>query len=332
MSRIANHCGTDRGVALYNTLKNSSLYESDKISTKLSLTQDGKTFTYDVPCGKSGIFIEEDTENHNVKIYIPRNPSKQAIAFRTTLPHHLLEWMIHRGPAEETAAAPAKLDPLALGALMSILTLDRLNGNDMSELLDEQGIANVSFADDFDYSVIPEMVESDDISGPRIGTPSLSSPSTTRDVWLDSGGEDNSYSYRTPSSSAPPTSSPSGRHRAYRFGSYSPSKPRAPRGFADDVPLIEEREGDERYLKLLNQVIANGSRMQIPEKGSFSTASLLLALIGGDENLCNFQHKRLGKFDYNSKIGAAGELLVSPPRFLSSFNSFLLPISMFHVN
>lgn len=150
--RIAYHYNSPRlnegADILYETLKNTEVYETDGIAATLYLNQDGRERSYEK--GQSDLHLEE--EGRQLNIFVPRDKRSQESCYARKLPLGLFRWLMT--PPDGSRVA---LSEKGLRVTASVLNSSRFV---LSDILEDDGIAAGELEDDYE-----EVEESQDVEG-----------------------------------------------------------------------------------------------------------------------------------------------------------------------
>ena len=135
--RIAIAFGSPRAlydeVDFYNLLRNSETLETDKISTRLQLHQNGELLVVEEEHAMS-LDIHETSEK--LRVFVPRSKRDREACFHSKLPQRFFEWMMTEPKSqirESTSIEGVKI-------VQSILTAYPYG---LSAILEENGIADI---------------------------------------------------------------------------------------------------------------------------------------------------------------------------------------------
>lgn len=333
--RIAVHYDSPRTLqsdqSLYHLLRNASVYETDGISSQLVLSQDCRELTIEV--ARSELHIQED--DSRLEIYVPRDMRSQDFCYRSKLPPQLLDWMM----TYNTTLIGEKVEPAAVLVATNVINA---NQSTIDLILEAAGIIEVDVPDDGDSG---EDAEAPAVNRLRSVTPqSLDGQASPPSISPESGSDGETSTQQTPSYSLVVDSSPQGNRLAVdqevthvnsqsRFASsrlprqltytLAASQPHAmpilgPSYSAPnlDVNGIEVDEG-ANYRGLLTRIITAARRSVFPTCGPLNMSALLNALPDTDisnRNSVDDSHRlhSASQIERDKKIGAAGELFVSP--------------------
>ncbi|KAI0112046.1 hypothetical protein GGR51DRAFT_53809 [Nemania sp. FL0031] len=78
-------------ILLYRTLCQAKVYETDKISSELHLSQDNKVFKYTKDISELHI---RGVGYGDLEVYVPRDPARQELCYFAVLPPRLLDWLM----------------------------------------------------------------------------------------------------------------------------------------------------------------------------------------------------------------------------------------------
>ena len=279
-------------------LRNCETWETDGISSQLTLTMDGQSV--DVELEQGDVYIDEKPDAA-LNIYIPHDESKQDESIQSTLlPNTLIQWIMSK-PGAETAPS---IDPRAIGIATGLLNAKHAS---LARILDKAGIIgvdipNVDVQDDEVFGVASAPAGSH--TPPR--SPSDSSGSL---VEVFTPGERDAGGARFGGET--PLTDP------FSVVTPGPGPPRAlvPTGYfarAQPSPKPPRESGESRllYRQLLDHVIRAGRSARFPSQGAFDMSPLHAALLGRPEATALAQSFSAARFS-TFEIGAAGELFVS---------------------
>lgn len=286
--------------SFYEVLRNAEICETDGISSDLVISQDGTA--HEVEGKKTTLHIDEDQSG--LKIYLPRNKDDQEYMFTKSLSQRLFEWMM-RHPvtqiSEDTSENGVK-------AVRDILLAPRSR---IPTALDDNGIATVSVPN------LDEDVESESPTTPGRASEEGLEFSTTSDQ-VDS---DQEILESPPSSVLSPPLDLLRAADSSRDSPFTPSRYlqtlRDP--FASPTPSptptlttpAHIAISDRQYVALLDAVIMAAKRSNFPSHGAFSVSQLQAGLPSVDPGT-HLGLRSRSKAERDCKIGAAGELYVSP--------------------
>ncbi|KAF5251673.1 hypothetical protein FANTH_3283 [Fusarium anthophilum] len=286
---------------LYNQLRAMKVLEVEGISSVLRLSQNGRQ--YEARLSTASEHIDEPAGS--LTIYVPRNRGEQEICFGSVLPRKFAAWLM-RNPHTNI---DGNVEVDIINALTSIFASDRAV---LDEILDDQGMIQLQFEDPGkhlnEYETGDEQAEdnyaSDSTPEPGyevsdlVPTPTHSSmnsiiPSPVRDSEIEDG------TLETEEEVVEIQSSTSQQVR---------------RG--DGTSQATE---DQRYLTILERVIAAARLANFPSGGAFDLNGLRDALLDSGEQSTYLSYNGLdvlsrfqstSQLERDKKIGAAGELYV----------------------
>ncbi|OIW34078.1 hypothetical protein CONLIGDRAFT_667268 [Coniochaeta ligniaria NRRL 30616] len=299
--RIATHLGSPRlsgdGEEFYNLLRTCETWETNGITSQLSLTMDGQAITIELDQGD--VFIDNEPDGP-LKVYIPHDEERQDVCIQENLPKMLVEWIMTK-PGAET---PELIDRAAIGFVVGLLNAKLKS---VPRILDGWGIIDVDIqhTDNGDEEV-RGVASAPEAPHTPARSPSVSSVALN-DVF-------------TPHPSANPDDLRWGQETPLTdpFSGLSPSpaplRAPAPGGYFSRTQLSPEPQRESAasaavYRKLLDHVIQAGRRIRFPSHGGFDLSSLRDALPGSLSSTAlpqSFSSSRFTTFE----IGAAGELFV----------------------
>ncbi|KXH68846.1 hypothetical protein CSAL01_00114 [Colletotrichum salicis] len=281
--------------SFYDILRSAQIFETDGISSDLSIFQDG--VSHAVQGQRTTIHIDE--ENSSLKIYLPRGRDDQDYMFSNILPQKLLQWMM-RHPVTHISqdATSGSLDAIKNILLAPVFLLTRA--------LQDSGIAQL------------DVVNRDEVMAPS--APAVSANHSENNTGpVDDGSDPSGSSGSQPleftdsgdltDSEVSATTMSSSQRRS------NASPPRlvqrvlpmpSPGGIQDDTT------SNTRYVSLLDNVISAGRRRRVnglPVCGTFNMSQLQdnLPASRGDTD---FGLRSAPQIERDCKIGAAGELFV----------------------
>ncbi|KAK0705518.1 hypothetical protein B0H67DRAFT_558107 [Lasiosphaeris hirsuta] len=228
--RLAAHYRSPRfeadGQALYDLLRASETWETDGISSKLSIFIGGATFTVELE--QSDVFIDEASVP--IKIYIPHDDGAQDVCIQKSLPDKLVEWMMKDTSNGE---APRTVDADAVGIVTGLLNARVAS---IGKILDKNGIADIADIRNLDPHDI-------------VGGPSAPAPATPPELAnrVQAGQE-------TPVTDYLALASPSSfqaRGVSFRNASFSQGH-------------VDTQTRNAEYCKLLNHIIDTAGGIRFP--------------------------------------------------------------------
>ncbi|KAK3985427.1 hypothetical protein QBC44DRAFT_384907 [Cladorrhinum sp. PSN332] len=304
--RIAKHLRSPRfsgnGQALYDQLRTSETWETDDISSKLTVIMDGKQ--HSVALKKSEVYISNDT-SHPLKIYIPHDEGAQDVCVQHALPRALVDWLLtDAASAAETEITKSKTGQVnkekAIGVLKGLLNAKQAS---IPRILAEEGILDVEIpeqeatGDDIISELNRQFLESSLQNGKHYDTETavgFSSPfraSQYRSSNYSSSLQDDEY-YNT--GTVVGSASPLGtsQYRSSNHNSQSPGESKR-----------------RQYLQLLSHVIEaaklGNSRLAVSKDLSDMSPLVGKLSLRGQISLSAGYIN-----DLTTKLGAAGELFV----------------------
>ena len=252
------------------------------------------------------ISLHIDETQSGLKIYLPRNKDTQEYAFTTLLSQKLFDWMM-RNP---TTQIPGQASKDGVSATKDILVSPRAT---IHMALEANGIAPSDIANDDEQILL-------DLDCPS--TPRGASEDESRHSSSSDQDDSDSENLATPASSV--MSPPLSRHRAdisSRYMLHTPTRP--PLRYGDPfvfaapspspTPALQAHE-QQKYVELLGKVISAARRGCFPSHGAFGMSQLLNDLPRVDA-MPDFGLRSASQIERDCKIGAAGELYVSPHVF-----------------
>lgn len=151
---IAYHYNSRRlnegAYALYETLKNAQVYETDEIAATLYINQDDRERSF--AKGQSDLHIEGEGQ---LDIFVPRDKRSQESCYARKLPLGLFRWLMT--PSDGSRVA---LSEKGLRVTASVLNSSRFV---ISDILEEEGIAAGELEDD--YEEVEEPEEAQNVEG-----------------------------------------------------------------------------------------------------------------------------------------------------------------------
>jgi hypothetical protein len=292
--RIATHYDSPRTgslserVGLYQTLRQTKVYETDSISSELHLSQDGRDFQY--VKDTSELHIREDKDG-TLEIYVPSDLERQDLCYFETLPPRLGDWLM-MDPTTHVKTSDSH--EKALNMVNSILNAPL---NSVARILVARGIVNV------------DVPEEDDDSDQGSGSATLSEHEEVhygqgpgeQGLEEESEGGERMEGIISIAGVSSRHATVSLRHRGHDH-TFDPE-----RAIAAAVRSSSYDQTD--YVRLLSHVISRARSAIFPYQGTDAPSSEE-ADGGEDEERRRFySHVPLER---DMKIGAAGELFVSP--------------------
>lgn len=297
--------------ALYETLRNATVYETDGVTSNLLLSQDAVSHTVE---GKPrALHIHED--GGSLKIYVPAKHDDQVYTFNKALPERLFEWLMTH-PATQITKEASKI-----GATVTrVVMLAPLSMIKMA--LEECGIG------EGDVAITKEAVETvEEDAGSRkgISTPGITVEDDTEatvvcddqeDVGSTPGGVDTTNSTAARSQQASAEYSGEDSLTGFEATPRTPSGSFASLSRLSVLPIRSVRTPSpvdvNNYVTLLDSMIVAGGKDRIPTREE-SSGRVLRDNISTTRSLSMFNIDVRGEsqFERDCKIGAAGELYVS---------------------
>ncbi|KAI5865504.1 hypothetical protein GGS23DRAFT_559520 [Durotheca rogersii] len=308
--RIAVHFNSSLvkgdGQELYDLLRNLRTWETQRISTTLSVSLGGQTVIEEIDKGEVHI-----DDSDGLEIYVPHDETRREDAYISSLPNRLAKWM-EIGPETRTHAAS-----LIHGVLLvKVSQVNRyLNGHGIIEVtvpeqVEQNGVTGV-YQSTF---TLPSTPASAKISTSRREVSPLSEPRTPL-----SDGEETCFGQTPPSADLYTPSLGPGRTRSPLVRKNSPPDPYITQLFTRETPKSQE------YRALLLQVASIARRSRLLD-GTMNLSGLLDGLVE-DPTVGGRSFNKYDlfgdepQFECNKKVGAAGELFVF--ELLSSMNPSL---------
>ncbi|KAI5457847.1 hypothetical protein BGZ63DRAFT_416929 [Mariannaea sp. PMI_226] len=122
---------------LYATIRNAQVYETDKISSELSISQDGKPINHTLNTSELHIRVQDTV----LEIFVSSNKKRQEICYASKLPSQLLTWLM----SDEVTHIPGEMNEKAKRVLVSVLTSSR---DTATSVLQDEGIALINIQDE----------------------------------------------------------------------------------------------------------------------------------------------------------------------------------------
>ncbi|KAK7736974.1 hypothetical protein SLS53_006729 [Cytospora paraplurivora] len=309
--RIAVHFNSPRTTSLqgqttlYQTLRDTKVYETHCVTSETHLTQDGTSHMVE---GETiSLHLAED--NTGLKVYVPANRDDQDYTFTKSLPEKLFEWLLAHPRTlgtQQTGEVSEKGVAAARAVLLAPLSR-KINA------LEDYGIRTVDIID-VDERVEQAYTSSESATALTRVSDQIIQTSVPSNEPDDSGSE--SRAFHTPDSSIdashqPSTSNwgPDGRFslpthpRTSSDPFVSPSRPPRP---SQSMPTHASVE-DPDYVTLLSEVIAAGRRNTIPNRtasGVIPPRTSMFTTGNGRQ----IAVRGATQFERDCKVGAAGEL------------------------
>ncbi|RYO86238.1 hypothetical protein DL764_009033 [Monosporascus ibericus] len=321
---------TGDGRELYNLFRNSQTFETAAISTMLSIVMQGmEVVSKEVDQG--GLHIEDDAEG--LRIYIPHDEDLRDTCFHSSLPRHLMAWIMGQAGTHNDA----QLDPSAVAAVKSILPA---KASSVKHILDNEGIIEVDIGNEDDVMEVPaDIGNEDEVTEALTDNPfapttpsrpsaalrirSCSPEPRTPDSRSLSDIEDGYLEGETPATEH--TWDESHRSAAARRYSHSPRRYLSPSDFTTRAAEAQRRAASE-YRALLSHVLSAARKCRLLE-GTFDLSSLSDALEDDRTTVSRRFNERdlfgagMASIERDKKVDAAGELFVF--ELLSSLNPTL---------
>ncbi|RFU80710.1 hypothetical protein TARUN_1479 [Trichoderma arundinaceum] len=121
---------------LYRMLRQVKIFETDKISCVLYISQDGNEYTYE----KSVSELHLQEHNTDLEIFIPQDEKRRERCLAHALPTRLFQWIIADATTKTSSGANGQHYLIVKDVLRENLEL-------VSDILDEEGIVNVHIED-----------------------------------------------------------------------------------------------------------------------------------------------------------------------------------------
>lgn len=302
-------------VDFYNLLRNSETLETDKISIRLQLHQNGELLVAE---DEHAISLDIHETSEKLGIFVPRSKRDREACFHSKLPQRFFEWMMTEPKSqirESTSIEGVKI-------VQSILTAYPYG---LFAILEENGIAEI---------LTPNKDEDDGSDEDDSSNEGVCEPENPEDEASDSGYSEGQNT-NDPSSSITHNLTPPQRNESEEFleviatGTEASLRPTW-RPTVNSVirttshpPLGSSRHSsttdvDDQYLNLLDQTIRVARRAHLPSQGAFDMAGVRAALdtlpvVVDDEAVFEepFRLRSTSQLERHRKIGAAGELFVS---------------------
>lgn len=306
--RIAVHFNSPRTAsnqgktALYETLRNAKIYETDGVTSSLLLSQDG--IPHEVEGKTTVLHLDED--GTSLKIYVPANKDDQDYTFAKALPERLFEWLMTCPISNNTEKASEK----GATAVKDIILTPCSR---IVMALEECGIRTVD---------IPNADEDvgQDSTSPECGTNLARAGGDGYQASVAGHDQEDVDSvpgdFDTPESSVVTPQHFSEEKLGLRLQA-NPQASGGPFVSPSQQSVLPIRSvqtqptQDFTYLALLNTVIAAGENDKIPNRKE-SSRVLLREDFSATRNILDVEVRAASKFERYCKIGAAGELYVSP--------------------
>lgn len=295
--------------ALYKLLQNAKIFAAETISLEISLSQDG--VSHKAMGGSMNMHLHE--EGSNLTVYLPRRKVPQQHAFNKHLPERLLQWLM----TEEESQIRRETSDKAVIAMKDIWNTPIAT---LPTTLDECGIIAIStpnidpeieeYPSDSESDVVPERAtvhRSGSRAAPHSDDSELDTDSEVVDTPPSPPGASHNETADTGSG---------GNHGESSTASVLQGGPivlpvRSAGPDREATPLESLVIQDDHYISVLENVIASAETSIIPNRDEErmghlpgyvrSTAWRGTSRIGGST-----------QSETNFKVGAAGELFVSP--------------------
>jgi hypothetical protein len=285
---------------LYDILQHSETWETDGISSDLSLTIDGQTVTARVEQGD--VYIDDSPESR-LKIYIPHDEETQDVCIQHTLPEKLVAWLMTTAGAEP----PMFVDKAAVGVIKGVLNARFAS---VARILEKEGIVEIDLpAPKLDDGHIQALAL---VSAPMVPRTPGRSPSAVSVVSTEIshlGASSNSHVSRSEAETSftgpLPVGTPGSRSsRAFAAGEYFQGEQTSPLPRVFNIDL---------YRELLGHVIRASRNRELLGQGAtglYNMSGLRTALTGEAVSAPTPRQYSSAGFSTH-EVGAAGELFVS---------------------
>ncbi|KEF63281.1 uncharacterized protein A1O9_01258 [Exophiala aquamarina CBS 119918] len=335
--RIATHFNSPRvseaDFSLYSVLRRARVYETDGISSLLTLSQCGRNLPIEI--NRSELHIRE--YDGELEVYVPRDMTKQEFCYQSKFPRRLLECMM-------TTPDTQICEKIELEAVLAVTKILNAKPASVNLILEEAGIMDVTIPETIgdlggnvqggdepsNRSVAIEEegreeveVTMEDPAGldtsstldHHINTPTtpqserriLTPRSITRPLIAHgrSWSRPSLYDQTTPSTGEIDSQTSNAAPAVPNLSHLTPSLE------VDDMDVSE----NSQYVALLDKMINRARRMTIPSQGSLNMTELLRALPVTDISTANlssdgYPFRSATRRERDKKIGAAGELFV----------------------
>lgn len=256
-----------------------------------------------------------DEKGRSLKVYLPREKIPQKHAFNKHLPEKLLQWLM----TGKDSQIPHQTSDKALIAMTNVWNTPV---ETMSTTLDEHGIITISTPNiDPEIEEFPSGSESDVVSETYTSDSNGSEAATQSEHSDDYSDAHSQIVYTPPSApeisyidiagshSGRSSGEPSAALITYRDAITLPEMSAAP----DEGATTLERflTNDDQYLSVLEKVIASAATSTVPDRNeegmSLPQGNEFIAAWRGGSHISGAT-----QFERDCKVGAAGELFVSP--------------------
>lgn len=265
--------------------KASSTLETNKITTKLILSQNGEPLSVD----KESAMLYIPHHASELKVYLTNNQVEQESCFCSKLPGRLAQWIMSEPDRESHDPAPSQM----LVAVQSVLSVSRAA---LPNVLDELGIVSIELEDDIEEIILPSRPQ----HPPTATSDSISytphSPNSNYSATLLDADE---------AFSIPAVSGEIINDNIVQSAS---SQARAASRSYEPV-FVESRPSNSGYNRLLSHVVTAARRTRFPRRGE----NMNLQGPIGTRN--SFNLGQYDKLERDKRVGAAGELFVSDPPY-----------------
>ncbi len=318
--RIAVHFDSPRArynqQEFYEILRGIKVFEADKISSELRLSQDG----HSIRVVKTASELHIDGHGSSPKFYVPHDEKSQRRCYLSLLPRRLLEWMLS-DPDTNIC------EPITDKAIMAVKTILLASRSDVSHILDDEGIMNIATQRIEDESEDDEPLHNgrDDRrdhgqawSATNWAFPAvdLTETSTSLPVPvvphpLSSAGGNSPRGWRLGTADTTPEIPTS----SFLYSFATSEQARVPRA---TVERDYENATVTRYRNLLDKAIAAAQSIQFPSHGSFNMEAMASAINDISNESSDDEDDGEGlsvrspeQRERDFRVGAAGELFVS---------------------
>ncbi|KAK1761584.1 hypothetical protein QBC47DRAFT_409582 [Echria macrotheca] len=292
--RIAKYIRSPRfsgnGQALYDLLRTSETWETDDISSRLTLTIDGQKHSIKLKHGDV-YMTGEDTQP--LKIFIPHDEIAQDVCVQHNLPRKLVDWLMMHHDGQSRPSVSDRAVGIVKGLLNARLA-------SIPKILMEEGIHDIDLGNRDADAPEPVLITEPSRAPLRL-TSRSPSPSTPERVFTPVPSTNLETPMTDPFSSPSPSFFPNERPAASRLLFPQERRP---------VQEPQAASGVDLYRELLDHMIKAGKRVPFPtySKGVFDMSGLAEALgvnPGGDTSTV------ISSSNFSTvQLGAAGELFV----------------------